>query len=177
MKAQDTAELFFDEVRVPGEQPASGRRAAASCTSWRRCRRSACRSRRSRSRRRGAVFDLTLAYCKERQAFGKPIGRFQHNRFVLAELATEIEIAETYFEKAVLEHNAGHFTVQDAAMAKWWTTELQKQVVDTCVQLHGGYGYMREYPVAKAWMDSRVQTIYGGTTEIMKEIIGRSLGV
>jgi alkylation response protein AidB-like acyl-CoA dehydrogenase len=123
------------------------------------------------------VFALTLDYCKGRTAFGKPIGSFQHNRFVLAEMATEIEIARHYVDKAVLSHNAGEFTVQDAAMAKWWTTELQKKVVDQCVQLHGGYGYMLEYPVAKAFIDSRVQTIYGGTTEVMKEIIGRSLGV
>jgi alkylation response protein AidB-like acyl-CoA dehydrogenase len=92
-------------------------------------------------------------------------------------MATEIELAETYIEKAVREHNAGRFTVQDAAMAKWWTTEMQKRVVDRCVQLHGGYGYMSEFTVARAYTDSRVQTIYGGTTEIMKEIIGRSLGV
>jgi alkylation response protein AidB-like acyl-CoA dehydrogenase len=92
-------------------------------------------------------------------------------------MATEIELAEVYIEKAVLEHNAGRFTVQDAAMAKWWTTEMQKRVVDRCVQLHGGYGYMSEFTVARAFTDSRVQTIYGGTTEIMKEIIGRSLGV
>ncbi|TAL25298.1 MAG: acyl-CoA dehydrogenase, partial [Frankiales bacterium] len=114
---------------------------------------------------------------KGRTAFGKPIGSFQHNRFVLAEMATEIEIARHYIDKAVLALNAGELTVQDAAMAKWWTTELQKRVVDQCVQLHGGYGYMLEYPVAKAFIDSRVQTIYGGTTEVMKEIIGRSLGV
>src|SRR3712207_9048534 len=87
---------------------------------------------------------------------------------------TEVTIAETYLEKAILEHNARRFTAEDAAMAKWWTTELQKRVVDRCVQLHGGYGYMLEYPVAKAFVDSRIQTIYGGTTEIMKEIIGRS---
>jgi alkylation response protein AidB-like acyl-CoA dehydrogenase len=92
-------------------------------------------------------------------------------------MATELEIARTYVDRAVLEHNAGRFTVQDAAMAKWWTTELQKRVVDSCVQLHGGYGYMLEYPVAKAYLDARVQTIYGGTTEVMKEIVGRSLGV
>ena len=90
---------------------------------------------------------------------------------------TEVSIAETYLEKAILEHNAGRFTVEDAAMAKWWTTELQKRVVDRCLQLHGGYGYMLEYPVAKAFLDSRIQTIYGGTTEIMKEIVGRSLGL
>jgi alkylation response protein AidB-like acyl-CoA dehydrogenase len=124
-----------------------------------------------------AIFDLTLDYCKERTAFGQPIGSFQHNRFVLAEIATELEMAEVYLDKALSEHLERRFTAVDAAMAKWWTTELQKRVVDRCVQLHGGYGYMLEYPVAKAFLDARVQTIYGGTTEIMKEIIGRSLGV
>ena len=92
-------------------------------------------------------------------------------------MRTEVEIAEVFVDRAILEHNAGELTVEDAAMAKWWTTELQKRVVDRCLQLHGGYGYMIEYPIAKAFLDARVQTIYGGTTEIMKEIIGRSLGV
>ncbi|MDP9181392.1 MAG: acyl-CoA dehydrogenase, partial [Actinomycetota bacterium] len=123
------------------------------------------------------VLDLTVAYCKERKAFGKSIGSFQNSRFVLAELETEVCIAEHFLDRAILQHNEGQFEVKDAAMAKWWTTELQKKVVDRCVQLHGGYGYMLEFPVAKAFMDSRVQTIYGGTTEIMKEIVGRSLGV
>jgi alkylation response protein AidB-like acyl-CoA dehydrogenase len=92
-------------------------------------------------------------------------------------MATELALAETFVEKAVAEHVEGRFTATDAAMAKWWCTEMQKNVVDRCVQLHGGYGYMLEYPVAKAFVDSRVQTIYGGTTEVMKEIVGRSLGV
>ena len=176
MKAQDTAELFFDEVRVPAQNLVGqeGRGFVHLMESLPQERLSIAAVAVAASR---AVFDLTLAYCKERTAFGKPVGSFQHNRFVLAEMATEIEVAETYLEKAVLEHNAGRFGVQDAAMAKWWTTELQKRVVDRCVQLHGGYGYMLEYPVAKAFVDARVQTIYGGTTEVMKEIIGRSLGV
>jgi alkylation response protein AidB-like acyl-CoA dehydrogenase len=123
------------------------------------------------------ILDLTVDYAKGRTAFGRPIGKFQNARFELAEMHTEVTIAETYLEKAILEHNAGRFTAEDAAMAKWWTTELQKRVVDRCLQLHGGYGYMLEYPVAKAFLDSRIQTIYGGTTEIMKEIVGRSLGV
>jgi alkylation response protein AidB-like acyl-CoA dehydrogenase len=123
------------------------------------------------------VLDLTVDYCKQRKAFGQPIGAFQNSRFVLAELETEVSVAEQFLDRAILEHNAGRFTVKDAAMAKWWTTELQTKVMDRCVQLHGGYGYMLEYPVAKAYLDSRVQTIYGGTTEIMKEIVGRSLGV
>ena len=176
MKAQDTAELFFDEVRLPAENLV-GREGGGFIHLMEKLPQERLSIAVVAVAAAQKIFDLTLDYCKGRTAFGKPIGSFQHNRFVLAEMATEIEIARHYVDKAVLEHNAGRFTVQDAAMAKWWTTELQKRVVDNCVQLHGGYGYMLEYPVAKAFIDSRVQTIYGGTTEVMKEIIGRSLGV
>ena len=123
------------------------------------------------------VLDLCLAYAKEREAFGKPIGKFQHNRFVLAEMATEAHIARVFINDCVLRLNAGEVDTALASMAKWWTTELQKRVVDAGVQLHGGYGYMNEYPISKAYTDSRIQTIYGGTTEIQKEIIGRMLGL
>jgi len=176
MHAQDTSELFFHDVRVPvgnllGEegggfvalmQNLPRERLAIGATAL-----------------AGAetVFATTLTYCKERQAFGRAIGRFQHNRFVLAEIATELAVARAFTDKAVLEHNAGSLSVTDAAMVKWWDTELCNRVVDRCVQLFGGYGYMREYPVARAFTDSRVQTIFGGTTEIMKEIIGRDLGL
>ena len=176
MHAQDTSELFFHDVRVPvgnllGEegggfvalmQNLPRERLAIGATAL-----------------AGAetVFATTLAYCKERQAFGRPIGKFQHNRFVLAEIATELAVARAFTDKAVLEHNAGSLSVTDAAMVKWWDTELCNRVVDRCVQLYGGYGYMREYPVARAFTDSRAQTIFGGTTEIMKEIIGRDLGL
>jgi alkylation response protein AidB-like acyl-CoA dehydrogenase len=176
MKAQDTAELFFDEVRVPAENVV-GSEGGGFIHLMEKLPQERLSIAVSAVAGARTVFDLTLAYCKDRTAFGRPIGAFQHNRFLLAELATEIEIAEHYVDRAVLEHNAGRFSVQDAAMAKWWTTELQKKVVDSCVQLHGGYGYMLEYPVARAYADVRVQTIYGGTTEVMKEIIGRSLGV
>jgi alkylation response protein AidB-like acyl-CoA dehydrogenase len=114
---------------------------------------------------------------KERKAFGKPIGSFQNTRFTLAELETEAQIAQVFVDRSITEHNAGNLTVADAAMGKWWTTELQKRTVDRCLQLFGGYGYMSEYPISKAYTDSRIQTIYGGTTEIMKEIIGRGLGL
>ena len=176
MKAQDTAELFFDEVRVPAENLVGkeGGGFVHLMTALPQERLSIAVVAVVAAR---LVLDRTVDYCKQRSAFGKPIGSFQHNRFVLAEMETEVSIAEQYLDRAVLEHNAGRFDVKDAAMAKWWTTELQKRVVDQCVQLHGGYGYMLEYPVAKAFVDSRVQTIYGGTTEIMKEIIGRSMGV
>jgi alkylation response protein AidB-like acyl-CoA dehydrogenase len=176
MKAQDTAELFFEDVRVPAANlvGTEGMGFIHLMNNLPQERLSIAAVAVAASR---IVLDLTVQYCKDRTAFGRPIGNFQNTRFELAEMHTEVTVAETYLEKAILEHNAGRFTVEDAAMAKWWTTELQKRVVDRCLQLHGGYGYMLEYPVAKAFIDSRVQTIYGGTTEIMKEIIGRSLGV
>ena len=176
MHAQDTAELFFNDVRVPANNllGAEGtgflqlvgnlpqERLGIACAAI-----------------AGATvcFEQTLEYTKERTAFGKPIGTFQNSRFKLAEMATELEIGQTFIDRCVLESNAGTLTAETASMAKWWCTELQKRVVDTCLQLHGGYGYMMEYPVATAYIDSRITTIFGGTTEIMKEVIGRSLGV
>jgi len=114
---------------------------------------------------------------KDRRAFGAPIGSFQNSRFVLAELSTDIDIAQHYVDQCILALNDGSLTAVDAAKAKWWCTELQGRAVDKCLQLHGGYGYMHEYPIARAYTDARITTIYGGTTEIMKEIIGKSLGV
>jgi alkylation response protein AidB-like acyl-CoA dehydrogenase len=176
LKAQDTAELFFTDVRVPGTNllGTEGGGFIHLMENLPQERLSIAVGAVAASER---LLEMTVEYCKTRTAFKRPIGSFQHSRFVLAELATEIEIARVFLDKSISELNAERFTVTDAAMAKWWTTELQKRVVDACVQLHGGYGYMMEYPVAKAFIDSRVQTIYGGTTEIMKEIIGRSLGV
>ncbi len=123
------------------------------------------------------VLDLTVDYVKERKAFGQPISKFQNTQFVLAELATEVDIARTYLEDCIQAHVAGSLTAARAARLKWWTTELQVRVSDRCLQLHGGYGYMREYPVARAFLDARIQTIYGGTTEIMKTIIAKDLGL
>ncbi|GAA0256276.1 acyl-CoA dehydrogenase family protein [Cryptosporangium japonicum] len=176
MKAQDTAELFFDDVRVPKENVVGelnqGFIHLMTMLPQERLSIAVAAVAGARS-----IFDRTLEYVKERKAFGRPVGSFQHNRFALAEMATELELAETYLDKAVTEHNKGQYTAVDASMAKWWTTEMQKRVVDRCLQLHGGYGFMREYPVARAYTDTRITTIYGGTTEIMKEIVGRSLGV
>ena len=176
MHAQDTSELFFNDVRVPagnllGEE--GGGFIALMQTLPRE------RVALGTTALAGAekVFEDTLAYCKQRQAFGRPIGKFQYNRFVLAEMATELAVARAFTDKAVMEHNAGRLSNEDASMLKWWDTELGHRVVDRCVQLHGGYGYMREYPVARAYLDGRVQTIFGGTTEIQKEIIGRGLGL
>jgi alkylation response protein AidB-like acyl-CoA dehydrogenase len=123
------------------------------------------------------ALDGTLEYAKERTAFGVPIGSFQNSRFRLAEMATEIEIAQTFVDRCIVGLNARSLTAEEAAMAKWWCTELTKRVVDTCLQLHGGYGYMQEYPIARAFVDARVSRIYGGTTELMKEVVGRSLGL
>jgi alkylation response protein AidB-like acyl-CoA dehydrogenase len=123
------------------------------------------------------MLELSLDYARTREAFGRPIGTFQHNRFLLAEMATEAHIARVFVNDCVLRLNEGKVDTALASMAKWWTTELQKRTTDAAVQLHGGYGYMLEYPVAKAFLDGRIQTIYGGTTEIQKEIIGRSLGI
>jgi alkylation response protein AidB-like acyl-CoA dehydrogenase len=176
LKANDTAELFFDDCRVPAENLLG-----TENHGFYHLMANLPRERLSIAVGAAAaaeqILAMTLEYAKSRQAFGRPIGSFQHNRFLLAELDTEVTIARTFVNHCVREYNAGRLTVADAAKAKWWTTELQTKVADRCVQLHGGYGYMLEYPVAKAWLNSRVQTIYGGTTEIMKEIIGRSLGL
>jgi len=176
MHAQDTAELFFTDVAVPvtnrlGDE-GSGFRSLVDKLPQERLSIGVTAVAAARQ-----ALDLTLEYAKERTAFGQPIGAFQNSRFRLAEMATEVEIAQTFIDRCVLALNAGELTAEEAAMAKWWCTELQKRVVDTCLQLHGGYGYMLEFPIARAYADARITTIYGGTTEIMKEIIGRGLGV
>ena len=176
MHAQDTAELFFQDVRVPTEnllgEEGQGFRYMTSNLAQERL--SIAIAGVSAAR---AALDWTLDYVKQRTAFGQPIGAFQNSRFALAEMATEVELATQFCDQAVLALNDGVLAAEDAAMAKWWSTELQGRVVDRCVQLHGGYGYMLEYPIARAFVDARITRIYGGTTEIMKEIIGRSLGV
>jgi alkylation response protein AidB-like acyl-CoA dehydrogenase len=176
LKANDTAELFFDDCRIPADH-LLGQENAGFYHLMANLPRERLGIAVAAVASAEHVLAITLDYAKTRQAFGKPIGSFQHNRFVLAELDTEVTIARTFLNQCIVEQNAGRLSVADAAKAKWWTTELQNKVADRCVQLHGGYGFMMEYPVAKAWLNSRVQTIYGGTTEIMKEIIGRSLGV
>jgi alkylation response protein AidB-like acyl-CoA dehydrogenase len=176
MHAQDTSELFFSDVRVPAANllGAEGDGFGALMRGLPRERVSIGATALAGAEQ---VFEDTLAYCQQRQAFGRPIGSFQYNRFLLAELATELSVARAFTDKAISEMVAGRLSNSDAAKVKWWDTELCNRVVDRCVQLHGGYGYMREYPVARAFTDGRVQTIFGGTTEIMKEIIGRDLGV
>jgi alkylation response protein AidB-like acyl-CoA dehydrogenase len=176
MKAQDTAELFFDEVRVPAENLLGEQNGGFGhlVTNLAQERLSIAVVAAAAME---TVLELTIAYCKERNAFGQSIGSFQNTRFLLAELATETQVVRTFVDRCVETLNEGKLSIPDAAMAKWWSTEAQHRLIDRCVQLHGGYGYMTEYPVAKAWLDSRVQTIYAGTTEIMKEIVGRGLGL
>ena len=176
MHAQDTAELFFNDVRVPVDNRLGdeGQGFVSLVTNLPQERLSIAVTAVAAAR---AAFDWTLAYTKERTAFGQPVGSFQNSRFRLAEMATEIEIAQTFVDRCVLALNSDELTAEEAAMAKWWCTELQGRVIDAGVQLHGGYGYMTEYPIGRAYADARITRIYGGTTEIMKEIIGRSLGV
>jgi alkylation response protein AidB-like acyl-CoA dehydrogenase len=176
LKAQDTAELFFDDVRIPAENllGTENRGFYHLMENLPQERLSIAVGAVASAER---VLELTREYVTGRTAFGKPVGSFQNTRFVLAELHTETVIARTFVDECVRQLATGELTAVDAAMAKWWTTELQNKVADRCLQLHGGYGYMDEYPVSKAWRDSRVQSIYGGTNEIMKEIVGRSLGL
>ena len=176
MHAQDTAELFFADVAVPVENRLGDEGAGFTylVSNLAQERLSIALAGVGAAQ---AALDWTLEYVKERQAFGQPIGSFQNSRFALAEMKTEIELATVFCDRAVLALNEGSLSAEDAAMAKWWCTELQGRVVDRCVQLFGGYGYMTEYPIARAFADARITRIYGGTTEIMKEIVGRSLGV
>ena len=174
LKAQDTSELFFDNVRVPrtnllGEEGGGFKQlmqelpqerlviaigAVASCE---------------------AALEWTVTYTQERKAFGKSVSDFQNTRFKLAEIKTDVTAARAFLDRCLELHMKGSLDATTGAMIKLWTTELQGRVLDECVQLHGGYGYMWEYPIARAWADARIQRIYGGTSEIMKELISRTL--
>jgi alkylation response protein AidB-like acyl-CoA dehydrogenase len=173
--AQDTAELFFKDVKVPianrlGEEGKGffylmhnlpqerlliglGAFVAAE-----------------------TALQHTINYCQERTAFGRSIGKFQNSRFKLAEMKTELTVGRVYLDRCIMAQTAGTFTADDAAMCKLWLTDIAKKVIDQCLQLHGGYGYMLEYPIAKFFLDVRVDPIHGGTNEIMKEIVGRAMG-
>jgi alkylation response protein AidB-like acyl-CoA dehydrogenase len=174
--AADTAELNFEDVRVPAANllGKEGRGFYHLMENLPSERLSIAIAGVAGAR---ATFTETLQYVKDRKAFGQPIGSFQNSRFVMAELETELDIAEQYVDRCLRAVVDKELTAVEAAKAKWWCTELGKKVVDACLQLHGGYGYMNEYRVAKDYVDVRIQTIYGGTTEIMKEIIGRDLGL
>ena len=171
----DTAELFFEDVRVPKENLVgelnrgfyhlvshlATERLGVACYALPMARR---------------ALDLTKAYAMERTAFGQPIGTFQVNRHFLVEMQTKLDAAQCYLDQCVLSANDGTLTDEDAAGLKWWTSEVQWEILDRCLQLHGGYGYINEYEIARLWRDSRVQRLYAGTTEIMKDLMGRAMG-
>lgn len=176
LHSQDTAELFFDDVYVPVENLLGdeGRGFVHIVENLPQERLSLAVGSIAHAQ---VAFDWTLEYVKERQAFGQPIGSFQTVKHLMAEMRTELDIGQSYVDNQIVVHNAGELSAEEAAKAKWWVTELENRVIDRCLQFFGGSGYMEEYPIARAFRDARVQTIYGGTTEIMKEIIGRSLGL
>ncbi len=176
LHAQDTAELFFEDVQVPADNllGSEGRGFYHLVANLPQERLSLAVTGLAHAK---GAFAWTLEYIKERRAFGSPIGSFQVLKHRMAEMATELDIAQVYVDRQIEALNAGELNADDAAKAKWWITELEMRVVNTCLQMFGGWGYMEEYPIARAFRDARVQTIYGGTTEIMKEIIGKSLGL
>ncbi|MBL1078908.1 acyl-CoA dehydrogenase family protein [Nocardia sp. 2] len=174
LKAQDTAELSFDNVRVPGKN-LLGTEGQGFIHLMQNLPQERLSIAVMAAAAMESCLDLTCQYVRDRKAFGKPIGALQNTRFVLAELATKTTAVRVFVDHCITLLNQEKLSVEDAAKAKWWSTEEQLDLINRCLQLHGGYGYMREYPIAKAYMDARIQTIYGGTTEIMKEIIGRSL--
>jgi long-chain-acyl-CoA dehydrogenase len=172
----DTAELFFEDVRVSDDDIIGEldngfihmmtflpqERLGCSITNLAHA---------------GQILAETIDYCKERKAFGQSIGQFQHNKFLIADLVTRVEVTQAFADQCVVAHTKGELTPIDAAKAKWWTSQVQNDVLDHCVQLHGGYGFMNEYRVARAWRDARVTKIWAGSNEIMKELIGRDLGL
>jgi alkylation response protein AidB-like acyl-CoA dehydrogenase len=174
--AQDTSELFFDDARVPAanllSEPGAGFAALTGNLPRERLGIAVAGVASAR-----AALEWTLAYVRERSAFGQPIARFQNTRFVLAEARAAVDVAQAFVDQCIERLGRGELTPEDAAVAKWQCTELQGRVIDQCLQLYGGYGYMLEYPIARAYADARVTRIYGGTNEIMKEIVARGLGI
>jgi len=179
LKAQDTAELFFNDVKLSSEYLLGGEAfenrgfiCLMEQLPWERLQIAITAISSAQ-----AAIDWTTAYVKERKVFGQPVGNYQNTRFKLAEMQTEVQVAQVFLDKCTELLMVDKLDTATASMAKYWTTDLQCKVVDECVQLHGGYGYMWEYPIARAFADARVQRIYGGTNEIMKEVISRSMGL
>jgi alkylation response protein AidB-like acyl-CoA dehydrogenase len=176
LHAQDTAELSFSDVVVPKEN-LLGEEGQGFVYLMQNLPQERLIIAAQALAGAEAIYEMCLEYAKTREAFGKPIGKFQHNRFLIAEMATKVRVTRSFLNDCLAKHLEGKLDTVDASMAKWWCTELQNELVNQGVQLHGGYGYMMEYPIAKAYLDSRISTIYGGTTEVQKEIIGRFLGL
>ena len=172
----DTSELFFDDVRVSGDR-LLGPEGMGFISMMQKLPQERLGNAIGNIAGARQILEETIEYTKERKAFGQPVGTFQHNKFKMAELVTMVEVTEAYIDDCVLAHADAKLTAVDAAKAKWWAAEIQSKVLDECVQLHGGYGFMNEYRVARAWKDARVHKIWAGTNEIMKELIGRDLGL
>jgi alkylation response protein AidB-like acyl-CoA dehydrogenase len=172
----DTAELFFTDVRIPGAN-VIGEVDRGFIAMMERLPQERVGGAVSNTAHATQILEETIAYVKERKAFGQPIGSFQHNKFLIAELQTKLEVTQAYVDVCVQAHNERKLTAIDAAKAKWWSAQVQNEVLDACVQLYGGYGFMNEYRVARAWRDARVTKIWAGSNEIMKELIGRDLGL
>ena len=174
--SQDTAELYFNDCRVPISnrlgQKGSGFMILMDKLQQERL--SCCIMAVAAAER---MLDITIEYCKERTAFGKPISKFQNSQFKIVEMATEIKLGRTFTDKLIMDHMEGNNVVVEVSMAKYWTTEMAMRVADGCVQLHGGYGYCEEYPIARAWRDARVMSIFAGTSEIMKGIAAKFMGL
>ena len=176
LKGQDTSELFFQDCRVPIGNLLGGEGQGFRMLMEKLQQERLCIGVASIASCRRSLKD-TLAYVKERKAFGQPVAHFQNTQFKLAELATEVEVGQAFVDKLLVAHVRGENIVTGVSMAKWWTTELQKRLTSTCVQLHGGYGFMEEYPISMDYADAAVQSIYAGTNEIMKRIIAKDLGL
>ena len=172
----DTAELFFEDVRLP-DSNRIGEVDRGFISMMERLPQERIGSGISNLAHAAQILLETVDYTKERTAFGQPIGSFQHNKFLVAEMVTRVDVTQAYIDSCVLAHDRGDLTAIDAAKAKWWSAQVQNDVLDACVQLYGGYGYMNEYRVARAWRDARVTKIWAGSNEIMKELIGRDLGL
>jgi len=172
----DTAEMFFDDVRVP-DANRLGQEGQGFIAMMQRLPQERVGAAVANTAHAMQILQETIAYTKERTAFGQPIGTFQHNKFKIAELVTALEVTQAYVDDCVEAHAEGRLTPVDAAKAKWWSAQVQNDVLDECVQLYGGYGFMTEYRVARAWRDARVTKIWAGSNEIMKELIGRDLGL
>jgi len=175
MKGQDTAELFFDDVRVPAANLLGDAEGQGFVQLMQQLPQERLIIAVTAVAGMESAIDQTIEYTKEREAFGREIFKFQNTKFTLAEAATEAAVARAYLDQCIEQHLRGELDVQGAAMAKLWTTERVNKVIDDCLQLFGGYGYMTEYPIARAWADVRINRIFGGTNEIMKEIISRTL--
>jgi long-chain-acyl-CoA dehydrogenase len=172
----DTAELFFENVHLPAEN-LLGEEGRGFPYMMERLAQERLSAAVVNIGHAAIAIERTLEYVKERQAFGRPVGTFQNSRFKLATMVTELEVTQSYVDQCLRAHNDGLLTAVDAAKAKYWTAEVQNRVIDDCVQLYGGYGYMNEYEVARAWADARVTRIWAGSNEIMQELIGRDLGL